>query len=152
MNELRWSTFTFCAMALLMAATSCTDAPVNLKDTFTAGDDYLPFEENGKFGYLNAEGIAIEPQFNNAFPFSEGLAAVRQGGYFGFIDTAGTWVIAPQFDFAQAFSNGIAVVYEANGAPNYVNRKGKLLLGEGFKGVFPFDAYHGVFLILEANR
>ena len=54
--------------------------------------------------------IVINPQFDKAESFSEGLAAVRIGGKEGFIDKTGHYVINPQFDSANSFSDGLAAV------------------------------------------
>lgn len=42
--------------------------------------------------------------------FSEGLAAARANGKYGYINTHGEWVIAPQFSNARSFSDGLAAV------------------------------------------
>ena len=47
--------------------------------------------------------MVINPQFDAASPFSEGLAHVRIGGKWGYIDPAGKMVINPQFDAASPF-------------------------------------------------
>src|SRR5262249_45828952 len=52
--------------------------------------------------------VVIPPRFDDAGPFSEGLAAVRVGGKFGYIDKTGRVVIEPQFDYAGTFSEGVA--------------------------------------------
>ena len=58
--------------------------------------------------------IVINPQFDWAEPFSEGLARVLIGGIgtgkWGFIDKTGHYVINPQFDSAGSFSDGLAAV------------------------------------------
>src|ERR1039457_842039 len=58
--------------------------------------------------------IVINPQFDGADAFSEGLAAVRIGddktGKWGFIDGTEKFVINPQFDFAFSFAEGLARV------------------------------------------
>jgi hypothetical protein len=75
-----------------------------------SGDD-----TTGKWGFIDKTGhYVINPQFDSAEPFSDGLAAVRIGGWetgkFGFIDKTGHIVINPQFDFVSAFSDGLAAV------------------------------------------
>ncbi|MEO0099272.1 MAG: WG repeat-containing protein, partial [candidate division WOR-3 bacterium] len=41
------------------------------------GEKLIPFSNNVEWGYKNEHGkIVIEPQFNYAYPFSEGLAVV----------------------------------------------------------------------------
>jgi len=54
--------------------------------------------------------IVIEPQFNDAGSFSEGLAAVKINGEWGFIDKTGKLIIEPQFDRAGSFFEGLAAV------------------------------------------
>jgi hypothetical protein len=47
-------------------------------------------KQNGKYGYINRAGkVIIEPQFDLADEFSEGLARIGIAGNFGYIDEAG---------------------------------------------------------------
>jgi WG containing repeat len=81
------------------------------------------------WGYIDMSGtIAIPPQFDEAYPFSNGLAAVRvggadqstvvgmtmrtgkAGGKVGYIDKAGKLVIPAQFDEGFPFVDGLAKV------------------------------------------
>jgi hypothetical protein len=76
-------------------------APVNL------GSPY-----KGEWGYVDEHyRFVIEPQFQEALEFSEGLAAVKDtNGNWGYIDRTGNYVIEPIFGFAKPFKNGVAVV------------------------------------------
>jgi hypothetical protein len=74
---------------------------------------------SGKVGYLNTKGDwAIKPQFDEARDFSDGLAAVNQGGKchiggkWGYIDKDGTLVIPFRYDFVRPFKDGHACVEE----------------------------------------
>lgn len=49
------------------------------------------------FSFCQSPKFHIEPQFDEARPFCQGIAAVRNGDHWGFIDTAGHWVLQPQF-------------------------------------------------------
>ena len=49
----------------------------------------------------------IQPQFNSAWRFSEGLAPVNQSAY---IDKTGKIVIQPKFQLVEPFSEGLALV------------------------------------------
>ena len=54
----------------------------------------------GKWGFIDKTGsFVINPQFDFAWSFSDGLAAVRIGDYetgkYGFIDKTGSFVINP---------------------------------------------------------
>ena len=65
--------------------------------------------------------------------FSEGLAPVRVGGKYGYIDKAGTVVINPQYQWAGAFSEGLAALNIA-GAWGFVNRQGSMASTAKFDG------------------
>ncbi len=45
---------------------------------------------------MDATGkIVINAQFNEAMPFVNGLARVKVSGKFGYVDTAGKYIILP---------------------------------------------------------
>ena len=67
-------------------------------------------------GTLRWETV-ISPQYEDAEPFSEGLAAVKRDGKWGYIDTEGQTVIPFQYERAYDFSEGYAVV-----SPNIVEQ------------------------------
>ena len=58
--------------------------------------------------------VVINPQFDAALHFADGLAAVRIGdentGKWGYIDKQGKMVVNPQFDSAEPFAEGLAAV------------------------------------------
>ncbi len=53
-----------------------------------------------RFGYRRGDDWAIPPRFDKAEPFHHGLAAVRVGGLWGYIDPEATMVIPPRFEAA----------------------------------------------------
>ena len=65
-----------------------------------------------KWGFVDNSGVMqIQPQFENARSFSNGLAAVKVNGKWGYIDLQGKLVIKPQFEDAKDFStSGTAFV------------------------------------------
>lgn len=89
----------------------------------------------------------LEGEYDHAWPFSEGLAAVEVNGKIGFIDTEGKIVIEPQFmspykprkdfygsfygiynmgKYAQPyFKNGVCTVYDSNGKIIRINKAGE---------------------------
>ncbi len=70
-----------------------------------------PLKDGEKVGFVNASGeFEILPAFDEALPFSEGMAAVRIGEKWGFIDDAGKTVIEPKFEAAFYFRDGVGVV------------------------------------------
>jgi len=99
-----------------------------------------------KYGYINQAGsMVIEARFDDAMPFSEGLAAVRVGdpdeGEWGYIDTAGRFVIEPRFAGASFFSEGLAAVTVDDffkGKQGYINRQGEMVIQPQFDAAWPF--------------
>jgi hypothetical protein len=67
-------------------------------------------------------------QHKAGFDFAEGLAVLRQGDKYGFIDQTGKYIIAPQFDYAWTFKEGRAKVYKDidGGKYSFIDRSGKL--------------------------
>ena len=63
--------------------------------------------ENGKFGYVDEKGKEwIEGKYDYAEEFSEDLAVVQVGRYFGYIDSS--YSICMRYDLSSCFSNGSA--------------------------------------------
>lgn len=52
----------------------------------------------------------IEPQYDECLSFEEGVAPVRVGDKWGFINTKGEMIVKPQYDFANVFNEGKAIV------------------------------------------
>lgn len=74
----------------------------------------FPVVQNGKYGYIDRLGtIVIQPQFDRATRFSDGLALVGFGGNHAYIDRVGNVVIRldyRDFNLVSGFSEGMAVV------------------------------------------
>lgn len=67
------------------------------------------------YGFEDELGnILVEPIYEYADNFKEGLALVRQNGKFGFINKLGDVVIDIKFDDAKSFNNGFALVLLGN--------------------------------------
>jgi len=103
------------------------------------GVDLLPKKAwFGRYGYVNRMGkYVLEPQYEEAQPFSDFLAAVKKDGKWGFINGEGKFVIEPRFENAFLFSDGAAAV-EENGKWGFVNRSGKYLVQPKYEsaGIF----------------
>src|SRR5260221_669420 len=78
-----------------------------------------PVAKGGKFGFIDKTGkLVIQPKYESAGDFSEGLASVSIEGKFGYVDANGKEVIPFQFDAASAFSEGFAKISMATKYPN----------------------------------
>ena len=92
---------------------------------FAVGGLFPPDLTPGVKGYVNKSGkTVIEPRFQMAYDFSEGLAGVLVDKNYGFIDKEGKTVIAPQFEEVSDFHEGLARV-KAGGKFGYIDRSGK---------------------------
>ena len=103
------------------------------------GVDLLPKKAwFGRYGYVNRMGkYVLEPQYEEALPFSDFLAAVKKDGKWGFINGEGKFVIEPRFENAFLFSDGAAAV-EENEKWGFINRSGKYLVQPKYEsaGIF----------------
>ncbi len=92
-----------------------------------------------KYGYVDTTGsVKIEPKFNFALQFKEGLAAVREKDKYGFIDENGSYVIAPQYEMAESFNSGLAVVY-LKGKPFAINKKNQKVIDTIYSKIEKFN-------------
>ena len=76
--------------------------------------------------------------FDEALPFSEGLAAVQTDGQWGFIDLTGRFAISPIYEGAGRFSKGMAPV-KKDGLWGYIDNQGRMLIAPRFLRAAPFS-------------
>jgi hypothetical protein len=83
-------------------------------------------------GYIDKTGkTVIEPQFDDAYSFSEGLASVEINGKLGYIDKTGKVVIKPEFNYARSFSEGFAAV-KVNRLWGFIDKTGEMVINPAF--------------------
>jgi hypothetical protein len=146
------STTTSTALPATTVASLATtvSAPTATKATQPPNQDsepaLFPIRVDGKCGYIDKTGtIRIQPQFDGADDFSDGLAmvsvvedGVRKCGY---IDPSGTLVIQPQFADAGPFSEGMAAVgtdFDADACHGYIDKSGALVIPIQYEGLASF--------------
>lgn len=83
--------------------------------------------------------------YDDAYPFTEGLAAVKTGGKWGFIDYSAVEVIKPIYDEVSSFSDGLAAV--KLGKYGYINRMNEIIIPFQFFNAYPFK--NGVAVVNE---
>ena len=105
----------------------------------TAGVIFV--KKDGKYYMANANGQKItENSFDDVKPFvGTEPAAVCVGGKWGFVDTAGNWVMEPQFEDASSFSIGLAGVCK-DGLWGYINKSGTVMIAHQFEDCLPFTS------------
>ena len=82
--------------------------------------------------------MVIPCQFEDARDFSEGLAAVKLNGKWGYINKTGEIIIPCQFDYARDFSEGLASV-ELNDKCGYIDKSGKVAIPYDFVEAYSFS-------------
>jgi len=107
-----------------------------------------PVEQTFKFGYIDEDGkMVINPMFEEAGDFSEGLAAVCQGHRcysstseqkWGYIDKSGKMVITPQFEYGRAFHEGLAGV-SVGGKYGFIDKTGRFVIDPQYDSVMYFE-------------
>ena len=82
-----------------------------------------------RWGYLRPDGSwAMPPQFAFAWPFSEGVAAVRKGDRMGYLRPDGDPAFPDRFETASPFDNGIAWCEAKGGRWGPFLREGRFLV------------------------
>ena len=117
----------------------------------------VPVEIKGKTGFMDRTGkIVIEPQFEDAEEFREGLAPVKvhseettwcprepsgsRKGFtmkWGYIDRTGKLVIPAEFESASSFSEGLGAINQCDQG-FFVDKTGKKIVLGKFSYVSPF--------------
>jgi hypothetical protein len=110
------------------------------KYAFCFTEELAMFVTSGdKFGFVDKSGkVVVNPQFESARPFSEGLAAVRQKKKWGFIDKSGKIVINPQFDVVLDFHAGKAVFFNGKQC-GFIDTKGSYVINPQFDAAMSFS-------------
>jgi WG containing repeat len=96
---------------------------------------------NWKVGAINLAGeIAVPLDFQELSDFSEGVAAARREGKFGFIDKDGKVTVGFQFQRAFPFRSGKARVFRGpDGRSGLIDRTGTLLAPFDYDMVYDFN-------------
>lgn len=100
--------------------------------------------DNYPFGYMDIKGNIVinlipgtQAMDSNDIAdakFSEGLAAIKIGGAWGYIDRKGEFVIKPQFQHAEPFRFGLAWVRVSNIKGHcYINKEGEIIFPKDSK-------------------
>ena len=102
--------------------------------------------ENEKYGFIDKSGkFVIEPQFEFANDFCDGLARVQINEKFGFIDKSGKFVIEPKFDWIDfSLSKGIVRV-KIDEKWGYIDKSGKFVIEPQFE--FADDFSEGLAIV-----
>ena len=95
-------------------------------------------DENRKTTFIHKNGEPLpDLVFENATYFSEGLAAVKVKGKWGFIDDTGTMRIKPIYEGVRAFKQGFSAV-KMGKKWGFINKKGQWLVKPLYAAAYSF--------------
>jgi hypothetical protein len=70
----------------------------------------IPFEENGKWGYVDSnDSIIVQPKFEEAYPTFAFRGRIKTNGKYGFIDEKGE-IIIPIYSLGPSSQPNIVVI------------------------------------------
>lgn len=91
----------------------------------------------------------LAQQNNTTGSFSEGLALIKVGNKYGYINSSGNFAIQPQYDAADSFSNGLAMV-KIGDKYGYINLSGNLAIEPKFDWAGSFS--NGLAVVKIGNK
>jgi len=112
--------------------------PINLAPQVEALK-LFPIVEKNKYGFADANGkVFIEPRYDWADSFYEGLALVKLEDRYGFVNIVGDEVIPVKYKRALTFSEGLAGV-KYKGKWGYVDSLGNKIIDFMYDDAQPFN-------------
>ena len=142
-----WS---FAAKPDAAPASPASPSPISTEAETAKESPLFLVKVDGKWGYIDAAGkVVIQPRFDEAYGFSEGLACANigggwvttkieggsttdfQGGQWGYIDATGKFVIETKAAEVNDFSEGLAAV-KIGDKWGYIDQSGKMVIEPQF--------------------
>lgn len=81
----------------------------------------------GKWGYIKGGKTVIEATYDNVSPFRNGVARVKVGDKYGYINESGKTIVEPTYSAAGRFGDGLAPV-KTGEKFGYIDKTGKLAI------------------------
>ena len=127
-----------------LSACSKNDTNPNPENTELALENnhnfLIPVYKEGKYGLINSEGSwLVEPEYDYAGYFSEGLAVVKKDDKYGVINKKGKVVIELKFKYIEDFSHGLAVAMADNDLYGFIDHKGAFKIEPKFEYAYTFS-------------
>ncbi|MBR5656208.1 MAG: WG repeat-containing protein [Prevotella sp.] len=115
----------------------------------TDKDSLICFSDGKKRGYFskNTGKTVIQPKYNHAWIFSDGLASVEENGYIKFIDGTGKVVIDKKMAYipgmdGYVFHGGYCVVDTDDGEQcGLMDKKGNIVLPLEYSSIYPTNDF-----------
>lgn len=88
---------------------------------------------------IGHDGKILKGFSNLLFGFTEGLAAVKKKGKWGYIDRTGVEIIPPQYADVTGFSNGLARVMDRNGKCGFIDKQNNAVIAFIYDWTYTFN-------------
>lgn len=97
--------------------------------------------EKGKAGYADESGqIVIPCNYDDVFPFEDGMARVTKGGKIGYIKEDGSFVIPLKYTEITPWGNNLFRV-SAGGKKGIISKDGAIIVKPAYSNISPFNEY-----------
>ncbi|PWH86818.1 WG repeat-containing protein [Brumimicrobium oceani] len=109
------------------------------QDLKLVGKQLFHYAENGKYGFMDEKGgRVIDPIFEYAGQFNNGLAVVIENGLYGYINKDGEHLIEAKFEEAMDFDQGRAIIVE-NDKYGLIDVSGAYILAPDYLDIGEFS-------------
>jgi hypothetical protein len=120
-----------------------------------AQEKLIPVHRDVKYGYAYSEDgpLILPARYDDALYFEDGLAPVKTGEKWGFINEQGVLVIPFKFDYANIFTDGYAMVGAgSSGQYKYglINKTGVVVIPMKYDGIG--DVEEGLISVIVGNK
>lgn len=107
-------------------------------EPFRQGIARVAVKSSRGVGFVGIDGaFEIEPRFDEATNFEDGLAVVCENEKYGVLDRAGKFVATPRFDYVWNFSEGLAR-FRVGDKIGFIDQVGKIAIEPSFEGAWEF--------------
>ena len=121
------------------AVSPCSRLPQLAPETGKDRGNWNTASQTCKWRFIDKTGKQIvNAEFEGAFGFHEGLAAVEVTGLWGFINLQGVLVIPPSFRSVHSFSDGLALVTNDK-VSGFIDTTGNMKISADFLDAQPFS-------------
>ncbi len=116
-----------------------SDERENLWGCDFSEEGLAPARRIDQFGFINEFGqFVIQPQFQMASHFQEGLAHILVKGNHGYVNKRGEWFTVPPADSCESFFEGRALFWIKKRGWGYIDIKGRVAIKPSYKAAEPF--------------
>jgi hypothetical protein len=88
----------------------------------------LAYQEKNRWGYVDLTGNKRAAEFEEAYPFVQGVALVKAGGKYGMIDHTFKYVFKPEYSGIEAMKNTELCIVSKDGKSGLFHRDGGIFL------------------------